>query len=249
VLSHPIVNIPVAFGSVQTDRRVSMRIVLARARWMQGFADEAVAIINEAIEIAPEDGPLALCQALALGACPVLLWRGDDQEARDRAALLREQALRYTLRHWHSWGLLFDAVLNDRSSTTNELPNPQGDLQHETLATFIGRLDGSAQSADVVERSWSAPEQLRLRGEQALISSRALDAENLLLRSLKLARSHGALAWELRATMSIMRLWRHSPRQQEAIDLLGSVHGRFTEGHATADLREAQSLLEDALQY
>ena len=247
VLSHPIVNIPVAFGSVQTDRRVSMRIVLARARWMQGFADEAVAIINEAIDIAPEDGPLALCQALALGACPVLLWRGDDQQTRDHSGLLREQASRYTLHHWHSWGLLFEAVLDERAGTRSGPANPQGDLQRETLATFTGRLDDLEKPVDVVERSWSAPEQLRIRGE-ASVSASVLEAEALFQKSLQLARLHGALAWELRTATSITSLWRHSSRQQEAVDLLGSVLGRFTEGQTTADFRLAQTLLDDVLQ-
>ena len=246
VLQHPLVNIPVAFGSVQTDRRISMRIVLARSRWMQGFADEAYSIANEAIAIAPEDGPLALCQALSLGAVPLLLWRGDREEARSRSEILIDQASRYTLRHWHSWGLLFQAVLGDQDSRDRLSIAPQGGLQRETVATFTGRLEDSFVENDVVQASWSAPEHLRLLGERALAANlpdHVATAEWFFLSSRALAISHGALAWELRATSSLARLWRFTPRRVEGMDQLGAVLSRFIEGHSTVDVKTANSLL------
>jgi len=57
------------------------------------------------------------------------------------------------------------------------------------------------------------------------------------------ARRQGALAWELRAAMSLAQLWQGHGRAQEARTLLSGVAQRFTEGHATADLRQAAALL------
>jgi predicted ATPase len=69
-------------------------------------------------------------------------------------------------------------------------------------------------------------------------------AERHFRRSLDRAHSQAALAWELRTTTSLAQLWREQHRDSEARELLGSVYGRFTEGFATADLRQAKNLLE-----
>jgi predicted ATPase len=70
-------------------------------------------------------------------------------------------------------------------------------------------------------------------------------AEEHLHRSLDLARRQEALAWELRAAISLARLRREQGRRREARDLLASASGRFTEGFATADLRAARRLRDD----
>ncbi|MDB5364067.1 MAG: Disease resistance protein [Rhodospirillales bacterium] len=70
-------------------------------------------------------------------------------------------------------------------------------------------------------------------------------AENLLLRSLDLARRHEALSWELRTATSLAMLWRDGGRIAQAADLLGAVYGRFQEGLGTADLIRAARLLEE----
>jgi predicted ATPase len=51
--------------------------------------------------------------------------------------------------------------------------------------------------------------------------------------------------WELRAAMSMARLWRDQGKRNEARDLLASVYGRFTEGFDTLDLKEAKALLAE----
>ena len=61
--------------------------------------------------------------------------------------------------------------------------------------------------------------------------------------------SHGAAAerksWELRAAMSMARLWRDQGKRDEARDLLAPVYGWFTEGFDTLDLKEAKALLDE----
>jgi predicted ATPase len=57
------------------------------------------------------------------------------------------------------------------------------------------------------------------------------------------AHEQGARSWELRATTALARLWAGAGNRQEARALLAPVLGGFTEGHATADLRQAAALL------
>jgi len=58
------------------------------------------------------------------------------------------------------------------------------------------------------------------------------------------ARRQQAKPWELRAAMSLARLWQHRGKRAEACQLLAPVYGWFTEGFDTADLQEARVLLE-----
>jgi predicted ATPase len=64
-------------------------------------------------------------------------------------------------------------------------------------------------------------------------------------RALSVARAQQAKSWELRAAMSLARLWRDQGKVREARDLLAPVYGWFTEGFDTLDLKEAKVLLEE----
>jgi predicted ATPase len=59
------------------------------------------------------------------------------------------------------------------------------------------------------------------------------------------ARKQQAKFWELRAAMSIARLWRDQGKRDEAHELLAPVYGWFTEGFDTRDLKEAKALLDE----
>ena len=63
-------------------------------------------------------------------------------------------------------------------------------------------------------------------------------------RALDVARRQEAKSLELRAAMSLSRLWQQQGKRQEAHDLLAPIYGWFTEGFDTADLREAKALLD-----
>jgi len=62
---------------------------------------------------------------------------------------------------------------------------------------------------------------------------------------LALARAQQAKSWELRAAMSMPRLWRDQGKRTEARNLLAPVYGWFTEGFETSDLKEAKALLDE----
>ena len=103
---------------------------------------------------------------------------------------------------------------------------------------------------DKVERSnekWCEAEVNRIAGEVAL-KSPAPDtekAEKYFERALSVARQQQTKSWELRAAMSMARLWRDQGKPQQARELLAPVYGWFTEGFDTRDLKEAKALLEE----
>jgi tetratricopeptide (TPR) repeat protein len=89
------------------------------------------------------------------------------------------------------------------------------------------------------------PETLRLRGELRLKQGHTDLAEVDFLEAIALARSLGAKAWELRATMSLARLLDKRSRRDEARSLLADIYLWFSEGFDTADLRDAKALLDE----
>ncbi|MBI2862607.1 MAG: hypothetical protein HYX89_07295 [Chloroflexi bacterium] len=70
------------------------------------------------------------------------------------------------------------------------------------------------------------------------------DAERCFVTALEIARRQRAKSWELRAAMSLARLWQQQGRGEDARQVLAGVYGWFTEGFDTADLQEARALLE-----
>jgi predicted ATPase len=72
----------------------------------------------------------------------------------------------------------------------------------------------------------------------------APQAETCFRQALDIARRQQAKSWELRAATSLSCLWQRRGRRAEARQLLAPIYGWFTEGFDTADLREAQALLE-----
>jgi predicted ATPase len=103
---------------------------------------------------------------------------------------------------------------------------------------------------DKVERSkekWAEAEVHRIAGEIAL-KSLAPDperAEAYFNHALAVARQQQAKSWELRAAMSMARLWREQGKRDEARHLLAPVYNWFTEGFDTLDLKKAKALLEE----
>ena len=71
------------------------------------------------------------------------------------------------------------------------------------------------------------------------------EAEACLHQALDIARHQQAKSLELRAAMSLSRLWQQQGKRDEARELLAPIYGWFTEGFDTADLQEARTLLEE----
>jgi predicted ATPase len=76
-------------------------------------------------------------------------------------------------------------------------------------------------------------------------SDNHLEAEACFQQAMDIARYQQAKSFELRAATSLARLWQQQGKRQEAHDLLAPVYGWFTEGFDTADLQDANALLNE----
>jgi predicted ATPase len=86
----------------------------------------------------------------------------------------------------------------------------------------------------------------RLHGELSLkvASTETGRAEESFLKAIEITRRQQAKSLELRAVISLSRLWKREGKKDEARQMLAAVYAWFTEGHDTPDLREAKALLE-----
>jgi predicted ATPase len=95
------------------------------------------------------------------------------------------------------------------------------------------------------ELLWCA-DVLRIEGELRLLCGASTkEAEESFVQALEVARKQRAKSFELRAAMSMTRLWRDHGERDEARDLLAPVYGWFTEGFDTFDLKQAKALLTE----
>jgi predicted ATPase len=127
-------------------------------------------------------------------------------------------------------------------------------LSHVARAYMdLGKIDdawrciGEAITAvGTTKERWCEADIHRIAGEIALLSPEpnAAKAEAYFDRALAVAREQEAKSWELRAAMSMARLWRAQGKRQQARDLLAPVYSWFTEGFDTLDLKEARALLD-----
>jgi len=108
-------------------------------------------------------------------------------------------------------------------------------------------IDEAMTAVKTTKEKWYEAEVNRIAGEIALKTPEpdAAKAQAYFERALAVAREQQAKSWELRAAMSMARLWRDQGKRDEARDLLAPVYGWFTEGFDTLDLKEAKVLLDE----
>jgi predicted ATPase len=106
------------------------------------------------------------------------------------------------------------------------------------LAEALAAIDKHAEL-------YSAAEVYRVQGELLLLQATpdASQAETSFQHALDVARRQQAKSLELRAAMSLARLWQQQGNRDQAHQMLAASYGWFTEGFATPDLQEAKALL------
>ena len=118
----------------------------------------------------------------------------------------------------------------------------EGGLHEEGLDVLTEAL----AVMDITEVRFYGAELYRLKG--ALLLRQAVpdasQAETSFHQALDIARQQEAKSWELRAAISLARLWQSQNKRKDAYDLLAPVYNWFTEGFDTADLQEAKALLK-----
>lgn len=248
-------TIPLSYNPSPVELRVSMRVMLARALWMQGRPDSAAAMAEEAIEQALSDSPLAHCQGIVMGALVIALWSGLMTPARALAHQLVDLEKLLGFSHWLRWsrGLRTIVALREGGQVPETADASWFEEPLPVLADHLATLDERWLTPRCIERvdaglvGWCAAETLRLRGERALREGSpdgGARGEALLLRSLAVAREQEAASWELRTATSLARHWQAHDRSQDARAVLEPVFARFTEGFGTADWRAARALVE-----
>ena len=108
-------------------------------------------------------------------------------------------------------------------------------------------LDEAREIVDTTGEGWWDVELHRLKGVLllALSMDHQAEAEACYQQALDVARRQQAKSLELRAAMSLSRLWQQQGKRDAAHELLADVYGWFTEGFDTADLLEAGALLDE----
>jgi predicted ATPase len=243
----------------------------AAALWLLGFPDQALETSREALALAEKlSHPFSLSYALNLAALVCQFCR-NVEEARERIeaadALASEQGVPFWLA-WRDvlrgWALTEQGQRQGITQMRQGL-NAYGAAGAEVARTYFLALlaeahgkEGQAEEGLTVlaealtvvdktgERWWQA-ELHRLNGELLLAvpSGSHATAEACIQQACDVARRQGARSLELRAAVSLSRLWQRQGKQDEARELLGEIYDWFTEGFDTADLKEAKALLEE----
>jgi predicted ATPase/DNA-binding winged helix-turn-helix (wHTH) protein len=256
VIRHPARSIPLLYSPATMDRQITMRIVIARSLWIEGRVDQATGLMSETLDMAYRDGPLPITYTLAMGACLIAFWTGNEAAARGYTDELLGYGRRYTLERWQRLGEGFAGVLDRRGADTRKehvlglhIAEPVSEMHRMLLASVDSQLVNAALGtrADQGLCGWCNPEILRVLGEETLRRGgheATASAQRYFERAIAEAQQQGALSWELRASMSLATLWQRQHRTAAAGAVLVASLGRFSEGFETADLRRAATLLE-----
>jgi predicted ATPase len=240
------------------------------ALWLLGYPEAALRDVHDALKNAREMGQAAtLMHALACATLPYLHCGNHAlaaARAQETVAVAEEKGASF----WKAHGMMIQGTvlaLTGRASDATEmlfsgiaaywttgataflpLYLPHLAHAHAELGQFeeAWRCIGETMTAaETTKEKWYEAEIHRTAGEIALMSPErdAAKAEAYFERALAIGRAQKAKSLELRAAMSMARLWRDQGKRQQAHDLLAPVYGWFTEGFDTLDLKQAKALL------
>src|SRR6266568_5005377 len=254
------------------DPGVECHTQSARALWVLGYPEQSMESTRQSFVLAQTLGqPHSLVWAHLAAGIIHQLRREVAQSLEQWDAAIRlsaEHGLTQPLvwaKPWHGWiqvklGRRAEGIAEIREGLATlqamgtEITRPQCSALLAESVAEDGRVEeGLAIIAEVlamVERigaGYYEAELHRLNGELLLMQgggTRQREAEASFHRAIELARSRSAKSFELRAVMSLCRLWQRQSRDGEARRCLRETYDWFTEGFDTADLREAKALIE-----
>jgi predicted ATPase/DNA-binding winged helix-turn-helix (wHTH) protein len=252
------------------DDRVIALVAYARSLWLTGYPSRAIEAASYAISEADRvQQPLTLGIALVWSTY-VSLWVGDWENAGKLVERLVDHAGRHFLGPYQAVGLGLQGELLIRRGEVEvgiDLLRQGSEVlrqaRHRSLqAVFSATLaeglvlakrydQALALITEAVDqrgsagRSFDLPELLRVKGYALAACARPSEAENTLLQSLELSREQCALAWQLRAAMTLGQLRSERGDTERAHALIGAIFSRYKEGFDTADLRMARIALDE----
>jgi predicted ATPase len=113
------------------------------------------------------------------------------------------------------------------------------------LPAALGHLTEAQRVTDETGERWTAAETARLRGDVLLATGDRARAEAGYREAIAIAQQQSGKLWELRAAISLARLWSNQGKDGEERELLAPVYGWFTEGFGTPVLQDAKALLAE----
>jgi class 3 adenylate cyclase/predicted ATPase len=240
--------------------------------WHLGYPDQALVGMQEALGFAQAlSHPYSQAFALNFAAVHHQL-RREDRLAQESAEAARTLAHEHGFPLWSAmatplrgWALVVQGHaeagieqihqgLIAFQATGSELFQPALLALLAEAYGYVGRpeagLAAVAEAFALIQRSEERLHEAdlyRLQGELLLTQAipDAVQAEVCFQKALAIARRQQGRSWELRAAMSLSRLWQQQGHPEEARRLLAEVYGWFTEGFDTADLQEAKALLDE----
>ena len=254
------------------DAKIAVLAHRSWTQWLLGYPDAALADAYQALRGAREIGHAATMMNALIFASVTCIECGNYPAAQTHAGELVALADEKGALMWKAFGIIAqgccltetakasDAVqmitigLNAETETGATLWMPTWlsflAKAHADLGQFEDAWRRIEEATTVVETSkerWWEVEVNRIAGEIALMLSLpdTAKAEAYFERALTVARQQQAKSWELRAAMSLARLWRDHGKVQQARELLAPVYGWFREGFDTLDLKEAKALLDE----
>ena len=253
------------------DPWITSRSYRTWALWLLGYPEQARAFSEETVTVAEGvDHPFSL--ALAVSFASWLDQFAHDVEAT-RAAAEKTLAIsnEHGFAFWIGWGEVMRGWTMAEDGQHEEAIEEmkRGLVDWRAQGSELGRtyflamlaetyakagkpdeglsaLDEADQFAEATAEGYWAPETHRLRGELLLQRdpSAVQAAEQCLQQALDCARGQQSKSLELRATVSLARLWQKQEKASQGRERVAEVYGRFTEGLETHDLLEARALLD-----
>jgi predicted ATPase len=254
------------------DPGMTCLIYAAEALWLLGYPDQARARSHEAFNLAQElDHPYSLVWAQARSARIHQCCR-ELQTVQERAeaaiVLAREQEFPVYL----AWGTILGGWVRAHQGQVKEglaqiqqgladISATGSETERSSLLVLLveayGRAGQAEEGLTVIDEALAIADKSgmgfyeaelhRLKGELllALSAENHTEVETCLRQAIDVACNQEAKSLELRAAMSLSRLWQQQGKRAEACKLLAEVYGWFTEGFGTADLKEAKALLDE----
>jgi class 3 adenylate cyclase/predicted ATPase len=253
------------------DPGMTCLVYTAKALWMLGCPDQALARVREAVSLFEKlPNPYSLAMALAYLAM-IRQYRREVLALREPVDRLTRLCVEQGYAFWMAWITVFRGWLIAQQGQPEEgISRMQQGLEgwratgaeafrpyflallaegHAKAGRMQEGLIALTEALDLMDASkqcfWAA-ELHRLRGEFLLLRSPAslAESEACLSQALATARKQSARSLELRAATSLARLWRDQGKRAEARDLLAPIYGWFAEGFDTPVLQDAKVLLD-----
>ena len=252
------------------DMRIACGAFLSWTVWSLGYPDQALATSRRTVGLSRELAhPFSAVFALT-GAMWLHQLLRDREGTREDADAVIALAAENGFVEWGAWavslrgwalsalGAVKEGLYEIRKGLAAYQSMGIGLMQPHALILLAevygedGQLEAALSTLDeavaFIQRTgeaWCQAEAHRLRGELLLRQGAGAEAERCFRQAIDVARRQQAKSLELRAATSLGRLLDSRGERATARSLLAEIHGWFTEGFDTADLKDAKTLLDE----